>query len=125
MSIVIVMIAFILIGVGILLKISSVLQSENGTIALISISFICEIIGNLLIFILFVKDTHSKEYENLKVIGEIEKYLKNNKEKKFLLHFDLINKSVLYDRIKTFMNIYDSDENSNEKKPNEGMIVEN
>lgn len=72
---------------------------------MISLSFVFEVIAIIAIFFLFVGDIENKEYDNLKIIGEIENYLKNNQERKAKLKFDEIGKTEVFERLRNFMNI--------------------
>ena len=65
-----------------------------------------EILTFYFVFELFIKEVKSSEYENLKIIGDIENFLKNNKKEQKRLVFDEISKTSIYQRFRNFMNIY-------------------
>jgi len=105
MSLTIIIICSLLIVIGVLMKTTDLLASPKGTITLIIVSFFFELISFYFIFKLFLVEIHSTEYENLKIIGEIENYLKNNKQDKKILNFDEIRNSAVYGRLSGFMKI--------------------
>ena len=65
-----------------------------------------EILTFYFVFELFIKEVKSSEYENLKIIGDIENFLKNNKNKHKTLVFNEISKTSIYHRFGNFLNIY-------------------
>lgn len=93
------------IGLGMLIRSSNILNTPAGAIGVITVAFVFEIFTFIVIFYLFVREIENKEYDNLKIIGEIENYLKKNQGKKTKLKFDEMNKTEVYDRLKNFMNI--------------------
>lgn len=104
-SLIIIIICSLLIIIGVLMKTTNILSNSQGTLALVIVSFNLELISFYFIFKLFLVEIHRSEYENLKIIAEIEKYLKNNKEDKKTLHFDEIRNSSIYRRLSGFMKI--------------------
>jgi hypothetical protein len=64
-------VAILIIIFGFVLSFTNVLDSQDGTITFISLSLICEVISVSAIFNLFLRDIENKEYDNLKIIGEV------------------------------------------------------
>ena len=98
---------------GILISFTPVLDMKivffiliKGTLILLYFSFLMEILTFYFVFELFIKEVKSSEYENLKIIGDIENFLKNNKKEQKRLVFDEISKTSIYQRFRNFMNIY-------------------
>lgn len=103
LSIFIVFISIMIILIGISLSLSNVLKNYVGSVALIVFESILEIIGMLAIIFLFVVSIDSTEYANLKIIGEIESYVKESKNKSLV--FTNISLIHVFSRLKAFLNI--------------------
>ena len=84
---------------------TDILKSFSSTLTLIVISFILEIISILMVFILFVKDNENTEYDNLKVIAELENHIKDQSKGTTKLYFSGIENTTIYRRFKEFMTI--------------------
>ena len=78
LSYLIIIVAIFIVAMGVVLRGTSISYSLDGTIAVISFSFIFEAIAIVAIFYLFVRDIENKEYDNLKVIGEVITKYGNN-----------------------------------------------
>ncbi len=66
----------IAVGVGLIifffiLRATSVLDTADGTIIVIIISFLMELTVIIMLFVLFVRDIKDEQYDNLKIIGEV------------------------------------------------------
>ena len=113
LSLIIIFFSVAIIIQGILISFTSVLNNPTvffiiiqGTLILLYFSFLMEILTFYFVFELFVKEVKSSEYENLKIIGDIENFLKNNKNKHKTLVFNEISKTSIYHRFGNFLNIY-------------------
>ena len=113
LSLIIIFFSVAIIIQGILISFTSVLNNPTvffiliqGTLILLYFSFLMEILTFYFVFELFIKEVKSSEYENLKIIGDIENFLKNNKKEQKRLVFDEISKTSIYQRFRNFMNIY-------------------
>lgn len=105
LSIFIVSISILVLVLGVVLSYSVILSNPTGTIILIIFTFLFETICILAIILLFVGSVSNKEYGNLKVIGEIENYLKENHNKKIVFSNIDVSNAHVYNRLQTFLNI--------------------
>ena len=104
LSIFIVGISIIVIVLGIVLSYSLILEKPTGTVVLIIFTFIFEITCIFAIIFLFMGSINNTEYGNLKVIGEIESYIKENNNKSLVFSSLNIAHSQVYNRLKSFLN---------------------
>ena len=86
-----------------------VFNTIGGTLALYYITFLCEVGGLIFIYKLFFTDLSVQEYQNLKILGEIEKYLNPTGEltnNPRILYKEFSNSNV-YGRFKNFVPAFD------------------
>lgn len=105
-AIIILTIFVVYLNIGVSWK---VVNNIEGILGLYYITFLCEVGGLIFIYRLFFKDLSVQEYQNLKIIGEIEKYLNptgeiNDGPK--ILYKEFSNSKV-YERFKNFVPAYD------------------
>jgi len=105
LSMAIIIISTFILIIGILMETTSILASPSGTITIICISFYLEIITFFFIFKLFISEINSSEYENLKIIGDIDNFLKGNKKHTRTLNFNEVYGTIIHKRFTGFMNI--------------------
>lgn len=114
LSIVVLSISICVVTLGVNLDISRLRESEKVCIALIVLLHLSFFLFGFFVSLLFVAEINNTEYANLKIIGEIEVYLKEDKLKRSTLVFNNVGETVVYDRLKKFLNIKDlSNKNSN------------
>jgi hypothetical protein len=108
LSFLVLFIIVIVVAFAITLETTTVLSSVAGTITIIVISLITEIISVISVLYLFVSELSYKEYDNLKIIGEIENYLKEDKLKRSMIVFKNVKKEKeIFERLTSFLNIKD------------------
>jgi hypothetical protein len=66
----------LILAFGLLFKGTNALKSVTGAIVIFFFSFLFESVIIIAMFYLFIRDVQSKEYETLKVIGEVMKEIK-------------------------------------------------
>ena len=79
-------------------------KNYGGCLVALFLSFILEIITMLIVYNLFFKDIRLQEYQNLKIIGEIDKYIHPDGEiEEPEIVFKEFTRSGVYDRFKSFV----------------------
>ena len=87
---------------------SKLLSTISGTLVLYFITFFCEVAGMVIIYKLFFTNMSVQEYQNLKIIGEIEKYINpsGEVEDQPQIIFDDFSMSHVYGRFQSFVRKY-------------------
>ena len=87
---------------------SRLLSTISGSLVLYFITFFCEVAGMVIIYKLFFTNMSVQEYQNLKIIGEIEKYINpsGEVEDQPQIIFDDFSMSHVYGRFQSFVRKY-------------------
>ena len=107
MSITFLVLSFIIFYCCMFLNITPVLHSHSSQIVLLFILFTTEVANLILIYNLFFRDKQVQEYQSLKVISNLDKYLNlNTKDNEPSIVFDVFTTNKLYLRFKNFIKNY-------------------
>lgn len=107
LSLFIIFISTLIIILGTIINYSKVLGSPKGTIIFITFTLIFEILAIIAILFLFFGSISNREYGNLKIIGELDRFLTKNKNKSLV--FANVRSTKLYNRWKLYLNFKKDD----------------
>ena len=105
MSITFLALSFIIFYCCMFLNITPVLYSHSSQIVLLFILFTTEVANLILIYNLFFRDKQVQEYQSLKVISNLDKFL-SSKDNEPSIVFDVFTTNKLYLRFKNFIKNY-------------------